>query len=170
MEQAGLRKSSQGQRMNTFPDEKLSMGSDVLPATRQKLQGTATVTEDELQDFAQEIKTLATPVPISTAGSQGGDRLPHGERFPTAALPVSQPGVPIPAALKNMLGVMEGFLACHAGLDGLPLALVFEQITSIAQLRRELPAYFELIRSYGADARIHEKQLAEMFTETETEG
>lgn len=62
--------------------------------------------------------------------------------------------------LQDLLTEMENFLSSVAGLDGLPLALMFGQITSLAQLRRELPAYLELLQPYGARADRHVEQLA----------
>ena len=62
--------------------------------------------------------------------------------------------------LQDLLQEMENFLSGTAGLDGLPLALMFGQITSLAQLRRELPSYLELLQPYGDKADIHVRHLA----------
>lgn len=65
--------------------------------------------------------------------------------------------------LQDLLGEMENFLSSVAGLDGLPLALMFGQITSLAQLRRELPAYLELLQPYGDKADVHVRQLSDLL-------
>ena len=58
---------------------------------------------------------------------------------------------------------MERFLSRAAGLDGLPIALMLEQITSLSLLRRELPAYLQLIQSYGVDAEVHGQRLTSLL-------
>lgn len=65
--------------------------------------------------------------------------------------------------LQDLLGEMESFLSSVAGLDGLPLALMFGQITSLAQLRRELPAYLELLQPYGDKADAHVRKLSDLL-------
>jgi hypothetical protein len=71
--------------------------------------------------------------------------------------------------LQDLLAEMEKFLSSEAGLDGLPLALMFGQITSLAQLRRELPAYLELIQPYGAKADVHVKQLSDLLDRAQSQ-
>ncbi len=74
----------------------------------------------------------------------------------TAAVP--KPG-PEPLALagaairlEDLLAEMEAFLSQAVGLDGLPVAIMVAQISSIEQLRLEVPSYSELMRSYGLGA------------------
>jgi hypothetical protein len=55
--------------------------------------------------------------------------------------------------LENLLADMEAFLSRAVGLDGLPVAIMVAQISSIEQLRLELPSYSELLRSYGLGAQ-----------------
>lgn len=69
--------------------------------------------------------------------------------------------------LQDLLGEMENFLSSVAGLDGLPLALMFGQITSLAQLRRELPAYLMLLQPYGAVADAHVERLAGLLDQAQ---
>ncbi len=69
--------------------------------------------------------------------------------------------------LQDLLAEMENFLSSTAGLEGLPLALMFGQITSLAQLRRELPAYLELLQPYGAVADAHVKKLSDLLDRTQ---
>ena len=74
----------------------------------------------------------------------------------TAPLPKSgpEPLVPAEAAirLEDLLAEMEAFLSEAIGLDGLPVAIMVAQISSIEQLRLEVPSYCELMRSYGLGA------------------
>lgn len=73
-----------------------------------------------------------------------------------AAAPKLQPETPAPAVagvrLEDLLADMEAFLSQAVGMDGLPVAIMVAQISSIAQLRREMPSYSELMRSYGLGA------------------
>lgn len=55
--------------------------------------------------------------------------------------------------LEDLLADMEAFLSQAVGLDGLPVAIMVAQISSIEQLRLELPSYSELLRSYGLGAQ-----------------
>jgi hypothetical protein len=55
--------------------------------------------------------------------------------------------------LEDLLAEMEAFLSKAVGLDGLPVAIMVAQISSIEQLRLELPSYSELLRSYGLGAQ-----------------
>ncbi len=57
------------------------------------------------------------------------------------------------ATLKELLAEMEAFLSQAIGLDGLPVAIMVAQISSIKQLRLALPSYIELMRSYGLGAQ-----------------
>ncbi len=57
------------------------------------------------------------------------------------------------ATLKELLAEMEAFLSQAIGLDGLPVAIMVAQISSIEQLRLALPSYIELMRSYGLGAQ-----------------
>ena len=72
----------------------------------------------------------------------------------TAPLPEPEPLVPARAAirLEDLLAEMEAFLSEAIGLDGLPVAIMVAQISSIEQLRLEVPSYCELMRSYGLGA------------------
>ena len=47
---------------------------------------------------------------------------------------------------------MEAFLSQAVGMDGLPVAIMVAQISSIEQLRLEMPLWSELMRSYGLGA------------------
>jgi hypothetical protein len=55
--------------------------------------------------------------------------------------------------LEDLLAKMEAFLSQAIGLDGLPVAIMVAQISSIEQLRLELPSYSQLLRSYGLGAQ-----------------
>jgi hypothetical protein len=54
--------------------------------------------------------------------------------------------------IEDLLADMEAFLSQAVGLDGVPVAIMVAQISSIEQLRLELPSYGELLRSYGLGA------------------
>jgi hypothetical protein len=134
--------------------------------------------EKDLLNFALDMSVLTGP----SSGNAGGNFAPDLQvlakninRDPEASLLATDMSLhessinPIFArsklssdipTLQDLLAKMEDFLSSTAGLDGLPLALMFGQITSLAQLRRELPAYLELIQPYGAAADTHVEQLA----------
>ncbi len=83
-----------------------------------------------------------------------------------AAAPASsQPAQRRPATLRDLQAEMNRFLSSTAGLDSLPLAMVVEQIQSVAQLRQELPSYAELLQAYGAPAQQHLDTLAAMLVD-----
>ena len=74
----------------------------------------------------------------------------------TAAVPKPGPEPLVSAGaairLEDLLAEMEAFLSQAVGLDGLPVAIMVAQISSIEQLRLEVPSYSELMRSYGLGA------------------
>lgn len=72
----------------------------------------------------------------------------------TAAKPEPEPPAVAGAVirLEDLLAEMETFLSQAVGLDGLPVAIMVAQISSVEQLRRELPSYSELMRTYGLGA------------------
>lgn len=119
-----------------------------------------------LDTFALELQALARQM-----GSSGWQT----EASATAAWPAAQrphdsaPGVVAMAAsasaptLQDLLREMESFLSRAAGLEGLPIALMLGQITSLARLRQELPSYQQLIQSYGIDAEAHGQKLASLL-------
>ena len=73
---------------------------------------------------------------------------------PVAPTPPELPAVArASATLKELLAEMEAFLSQAIGLDGLPVAIMVAQISSIGQLRLALPSYIELMRSYGLGAQ-----------------
>ena len=64
--------------------------------------------------------------------------------------PLAQGGAGV--RLEDLLADMEAFLSQAVGMDGLPVAIMVAQISSIEQLRLEMPSYSELMRSYGLGA------------------
>ena len=64
--------------------------------------------------------------------------------------PLAQGGAGV--RLEDVLADMEAFLSQAVGMDGLPVAIMVAQISSIEQLRLEMPSYSELMRSYGLGA------------------
>lgn len=69
--------------------------------------------------------------------------------------------------LANLLATMQAYLSDAAGMEGLPVALMLEQITSLAQLRGELPSYASLVASYGGDWAGHISTLTRMLDDAE---
>lgn len=67
--------------------------------------------------------------------------------------PEPLPPLAVTIRLEELLAEMEAFLSQAIGLDGLPVAIMVGQISSIEQLRLELPSYSELMRSYGLGAQ-----------------
>jgi hypothetical protein len=59
------------------------------------------------------------------------------------------------AALAKILREMEVTLSNAAGLEALPIVMTFMQITTLDQLKTELPAYFEVIQSFNIDQGKH---------------
>ena len=126
-------------------------------------------------DFESELQALSRQlgvIPDNSAG-RAGKGVPSGLRdnmaawadladnstptaTSTAPLPKCEPEPLEPAVaairLEDLLAEMEAFLSQAIGLDGLPVAIMVAQISSIAQLRQEMPAYCELMRSYGLGA------------------
>jgi hypothetical protein len=135
-------------------------------------------------DFEAALQTLSGQMglipdnPVSKtkpgASPEGWDNMAAFARLANkAAATVTARGCSVPPAeagvttsLEHLLADMEAFLSQAVGLDGLPVAIMVAQISSIEQLRQELPSYSELLRSYdlGAQTEAHissiEAQLA----------
>lgn len=102
----------------------------------------------ELQALSRQIASAAaTPVAASRP-----EAVRVEARESTAAAP-----------LTRMLMAMQEFLSTAAGLEGLPVAMMLEQIQTLEQLRTELPAYRELVQPYGKEAEAHLAHLAQML-------
>lgn len=85
----------------------------------------------------------------------------------TGAASAQQPAAP-PArkpVLQDILGEMNRFLSQSAGAEALPVSVVLEQIKSLAQLRAEAPAYFELVQRYGESANSHIERVAGLLNQ-----
>ena len=65
--------------------------------------------------------------------------------------------------LADLLARMQAYLSDVAGMEGLPVALMLEQIMSLGQLRRELPSYAALVASYGGDSAPHIDMLTNLL-------
>lgn len=68
-----------------------------------------------------------------------------------------------PASLSDVIAEISSFLAAAVGMDGLPVALLIEQIGSIDQMRRELPGYAQMLASYGVEAGAHLERIETML-------
>ena len=69
---------------------------------------------------------------------------------------------PVPVQALQLVTVtaeMQRFLTQHAGMEGLPVVLMLEQIRSLAQCRQELPDYLALIAPFGEAAQAHARHL-----------
>lgn len=69
--------------------------------------------------------------------------------------------------LADLLKNMQAYLSHAAGMEGLPVALMLEEITSLAQLRRELPSYAALVASYGGEPAAHISTLGSLLDAAE---
>lgn len=148
------------------------------PITPAAAQSAAALNEADLLNLALDMSVLAGPdygnagsnfAPDLQALASNLKRDPEASFFATGVSLHRPNDSQIPADLKlstntptlqDLLAEMENFLSNTAGLDGLPLALMFGQITSLAQLRRELPTYLELLQPYGDQADVHVRHLA----------
>ena len=154
-------------------DAPLALSSPTEP---QKARLPQQVSEAELRNFASQILSpfvpqQATPDPGDYANKlqtlarsnyvddtmDGGSHTAHVPASSRTAEPPAQP------ALANLLAHMQAYLSHAAGMEGLPVALMLEQITSLAQLRRELPSYAELVMSYGGSPQAHLKTLTDLL-------
>ena len=149
-------------------------------ATLQEGRQVQQVTEAELRDFASQLPTTSSPppaMPISNAFANELQAFAQRSRFndtvnsaDSPARPeVSVPKVaaPLQPVLANLLAHMQAYLSDVAGMEGLPVALMLEQITSLSQLRKELPSYTELVASYGGNPTAHINTLTGLLDEAQ---
>jgi hypothetical protein len=131
--------------------------------------------EPELQALSQQIGLIPdNPARMTGQGASQdswGDMASFARLANRAAATVRVPEPsPRPAAagantrLEDLLADMEAFLSKAVGLEGLPVAIMVAQISSIEQLRLELPSYSELLRSYGLGAQT-EAHIARLETQ-----
>ena len=154
--------------------------SPSITATPQEGRPAQQVTEAELRDFARQLPTTFSPPPAAPVANDFANELQAfarrngsndtvdgtGSPARTNAF-VPKAASPLQANLANLLAFMQAYLSEVAGLEGLPVALMLEQITSLAQLRRELPSYAELVGSYGGDPATHIKTLTGLLNEAQ---
>jgi hypothetical protein len=119
--------------------------------------------ESELQALSRQMGVISdnsarmtgqSPSPDSWDDMASFERLAN-QAAATVTAPKHSPGPAVAGAttaLEDLLADMEAFLSQAVGLDGLPVAIMVAQISSIEQLRLELPSYGELLRSYGLGA------------------
>lgn len=143
----------------------LSYESDLNDIARNLFAQAMPPTAPPVDPFALELQALAAQM-----GRPDWQKEADRAGVPAAKWPHAGAGrcVDAPASvstptLQDLLREMEGFLSRSAGLEGLPVALMLEQITNLAQLRRELPSYRQLIQSYGVDAAAHGQRLASLL-------
>lgn len=183
LERMGYVRRKSGQSAVSSPSGELIQKAtidDVIarPIKPVSAPSTTSLNEADLLSFALDMSVLQGPqyannsssfVPDLQALASNLNRDPQASFVNTSISPDnsiynkkllnSKPTADTPT-LQDLLGEMESFLSSTAGLDGLHLALMFGQITSLAQLRRELPAYLELLQPYGAIADTHVERLA----------
>ena len=114
--------------------------------------------EAQLQALAREQAFFKTAEAVGTT-DRAAPTPPQGS--PPAA-PRRRP------QLADALRDMQAYLSDAAGMEGLPVALMLEQITSLAQLRRELPSYAALVASYGGDSRAHIASLTQLLDQADS--
>ena len=151
--------------------------SPSITATPQEGRPAQQVTEAELRDFARQLPTTFSPPPAAPVANDFANELQafarrnrsdtvDGTGSPTRTVAfVPKAASPLQANLASILAFMQAYLSEVAGLEGLPVALMLEQITSLAQLRRELSSYAELVGSYGGDPATHIKTLTGLLDE-----
>lgn len=141
------------------------------PAERPPTQVTH-VSEAELRDFAsQQLSAMAAPTAppdpddFATqlrALAMHHDIIDMGNS--PAAFEAPQPSQALQRpVLADLLTQMQAYLSQAVGMEGLPVALMLEQITSLAQLRQELPSYQALLASYGASPAAHIQSLTQQL-------
>jgi hypothetical protein len=108
--------------------------------------------QPSLPNFEAELKLLEQMMRSPAAPSDAG----------TVAASAALAG-PVSYSLDDILAEMEGFLARTAGIDGLPVSLVLEQIQSVQQLRQELGGYAELVAPYGEAGQAHVLRVQRML-------
>lgn len=130
------------------------------------------VSEAELRDFAsQQLSAMAAPTappdPDDFATQLQAFAMQHdiidmGSSPAAFEAPKPSPALQRPL-LADLLAQMQAYLSQAVGMEGLPVALMLEQITSLAQLRQELPSYQALLASYGASPAAHIQSLAQQL-------
>lgn len=154
--------------------------SPAAPAEAQNIPPPPQVTEAELREFARQVPNpLVSPQPAPDPGNfasalQVLAKRPHVQgtldnrqsMAPAQASAFTEATVSY-SALTSLLAHMQAYLSQAAGMEGLPVALMLEQITSLAQLRRELPSYAELVTSYGGNPEAHLKTLTGLLEQAQ---
>jgi hypothetical protein len=112
----------------------------------------AQITPANLANFEAELKLLEHMMRSPALQSDAG----------TVAASATLAGPPS-YTLADILAEMEQFLARTAGIDGLPVSLMLEQIQSVQQLRQELDGYAELVQPYGDVGHAHVLQVQRML-------
>ena len=138
------------------------------------------VTEAELRDFASQLPTASSPPPPTLVTNDFANELQvfaQRSRFNDTVdgagnpalpdAPVPKVAAPLQLVLANLLARMQAYVSDVAGMEGLPVALMLEQITSLAQLRKELPSYTDLVASYGGNPTAHINTLTGLLDEAQ---
>lgn len=138
----------------TAPDA-IRLDESALTAFAASLHVQKTEPVTSADSFSLELQALSRQI-ASAAVTVVTTKLPEAGRIETVESTAATP-------LTRMLLAMQEFLSTAAGLDGLPVAMMLEQIRTLEQLRRELPAYRELVQPYGQEAEAHLAVLAQML-------
>lgn len=117
-----------------------------------------------LDPFESQLRVLAWE-----STSLGGRELPTNiaTASPTVAAQIAPSTSANKPQLRDLLNEMQGFLSQTAGMEGLPVAVMLEQITSLTQLRSELSAYSDLVTSYGGEVAEHLRKLRDLLERAE---
>ena len=124
--------------------------------------------EAQLQALAQQTAPFGDPTTASQVSAYAPAARPAAAHPP--APPTSTPALVARTdrpQLRDLLNEMQAYLSQAAGMEGLPVAVMLEQITSLAQLRAELPSYGELVSSYGGNASDHLRKLAALLEQAQ---
>lgn len=113
--------------------------------------------------FERELQALAAQMSVTAVAQD-----PPQGNMPSAFAPKPLKPDTVKPVLADLLHEMDKFLSQSAGADALPISLMLEQIKTLAQLRLELPQYYELVRRYGSAAEPHIQRLAVMLDKAET--
>lgn len=135
--------ASSRERSTPNPSDTMAetLDADTLQSIETAFQRPSTHSVAELSSFDAELERLAR---------QMGQAASQPATLPTGACNSSGK-----STLDNLLLDMERFIGSLPGLDGLPVALMLEQIRSPQQLALELDDYSEWLEPHGQRAEAH---------------
>lgn len=155
-----------------FARRRAVVGAVAAPLADRPPTPVTQVSEAELREFARhQFSPMAAPVTSPDANdfttqlqalARHHDTIDVGSSPAALTAPTASPA-PQQRVLGSLLAQMQAYLSQAIGMEGLPVALMLGQITSLAQLRRELPSYQALLVSFGANPAAHIESLTELL-------